>query len=69
VTLHDKTIEKPYGWIFFYTSKQWRETGELRFAVAGNAPFLVLRSTGQIKVFGTARSVDWYIEQYEQALS
>jgi len=46
VIVHEKTIEKPYGWIFSYTSKRWRETGEIRFAVAGNAPFLVARDTG-----------------------
>ena len=68
VIVHEATIEKLYEWIFFYTSKRWLETSETRFAVAGNAPFLVSRDTGQVHVFGTANSIDRYIEEYEQAL-
>jgi len=60
------TLEKPYGWIFFHTSKRWLETGDITFAVAGNAPFLVTRDTGELHVFGTARPVDWYIDEYER---
>ncbi len=63
---HTHTMEKPYGWIFFYTSRGWLETGDLKFAVAGNAPFLVTRDTGELHVFGTARPVDWYIDEYER---
>ena len=69
VMVRERTLEKPFGWVFFYTSKRWLETGETKFAVAGNAPFLVKRDTGQVHVFGTARSIDHYIEQFEQAIS
>jgi hypothetical protein len=69
VIMHEHTIEKPYGWIFFYTSKGWLETGEIKFAVAGNSPLLVTRDTGELQVFGTAQPTDWYIEQYERGLS
>jgi hypothetical protein len=62
----EHTIEKPYGWIFFYTSRLWFETGDIRYAVAGNAPFLVDRETGAIHVFGTARRTEAYIAQYER---
>ncbi len=30
VVLDGETIEKPYGWIFFYQSKKYLETGELK---------------------------------------
>jgi immunity protein 35 of polymorphic toxin system len=66
VLLDERTIEKPYGWIFFYTSKGWLETGDMKYAIAGNAPFLVERDTGEVRVFGTARSTEWYVEQYER---
>ena len=69
VLLDDPTIEKPYGWIFFYSSKGWLETGDIKYAIAGNAPFLVKRDTGEIRVFGTARPIEWHVEQYERELA
>ncbi|ALV08185.1 YrhB domain-containing protein [Roseateles depolymerans] len=30
------TVEKPWGWVIFYTSKLWQDTGEIQYAVAGN---------------------------------
>src|SRR5262245_31317707 len=68
VLLHAHTIEKPYGWIFFYNSKGWLETGDTKYAIAGNAPFLVRRDTGEVRVFGTARPTEWYVEQFEREL-
>ncbi|MFN4362481.1 YrhB domain-containing protein [Chryseobacterium hispalense] len=61
----EETIKKPYGNIYFYTSKKWYETGDDRYAVAGNAPFLVEKETGNVIVFGTARTEDYYIKEYE----
>jgi hypothetical protein len=39
IILEDSIIEKEYGWIFFYTTKQFLETGEE--GLCGNSPFLV----------------------------
>jgi len=65
IILYEETIKKPYGNIYFYTSKKLYETGDDRYAVAGNAPFLVEKETGNIIVFGTARTEDYYIKEYE----
>jgi hypothetical protein len=62
---YEITIKKPYGNIYFYTSKKYIETGDDKYAVAGNAPFLVENKTGKIIVFGTAETQDYYIEEYE----
>ncbi|MFP3802622.1 hypothetical protein, partial [Paraburkholderia sp. SIMBA_027] len=43
-----RTIEKPYGFIYSYTSKKLFETKDDRYAVAGNAPFLIEKETGNI---------------------
>lgn len=48
IVLDDATIEKSWGWVFFYTSRKWHETGEFKYAVAGNAPILVEREGGRI---------------------
>ena len=66
IILDDATIEKPWGWIFFYTSRKFHETSDLRYAVAGNAPIIVERESGRLIVTGTAHTIQHYIENYEQ---
>ncbi len=65
VIIHQSTIKKPYGSIFFYTSKMYWETGAIKYAVAGNAPFLVENLTGNIIDFGTSQETEYYIDEYE----
>lgn len=69
VLVNDATIEKPYGWVFFYTSRKYLETQDIQYALFGNAPFLVEREDGSIRVFGTALPTKEYIKQYEQERS
>lgn len=52
--------------MFFYTSRLWKETGEFKYAIAGNAPLLVERETGKILVLGTAMAAEKYLEAYER---
>jgi Immunity protein 35 len=61
------TIEKPWGWVFFYTSKLWYETQDIRYAVAGNAPIIVEKVTGRVIPTGTAKAIEYYIENYERS--
>jgi len=65
VILDEYTIAKEYGWYFFFNSKRFMDTGDDRYRLAGNAPFLVTKKGGKIIQFGTAYSIDYYIEQYE----
>jgi hypothetical protein len=69
VIIDENTIEKSWGWVFFYTSQRHLRTGEIRYALAGNAPYIVNRHTGEIRVSGTARPVEHYIEEYESELA
>ncbi|MFW5443461.1 MAG: YrhB domain-containing protein [Methylococcaceae bacterium] len=64
-----ETIEKPFGWIFFYNSKDYLETGELSYMLAGNAPFIVDKENGQLHVTGTDQSIEHYISEYEKQRS
>lgn len=66
VILDSETIERPWGWVFFYTSKLWFETREIRYALAGNSPLFVERETGKLLNTGTAHPIDYYIENYER---
>lgn len=47
VIFDDSTIAKPYGWVFFFGSRQFEETGDINFAVGGNGP-LVVRHSGKV---------------------
>ena len=62
------TIEKPFGWVFFYNSKTYLETGEIRYALAGNGPVIVNKETGSVDFFGTSRSPLAIVEEYERKL-
>ena len=66
VILDDCTIEKEYGWVFFYQSKRFIESRQFSDMLAGNAPVLVLNADGSIYQFGTALPVDMYLEEYER---
>ncbi|MBB3194088.1 YrhB domain-containing protein [Roseateles terrae] len=67
VVIDEATIEKPWGWVFFYTSKLWQETGEVQHAVGGNAPLIVERKAGRILATGTAYAIEHYIANYERS--
>ncbi len=66
--LDAETIELPWGWVFFYQSKRFIETGDIRDALAGNAPYLVNRLTGEFALTGTSVPVSILIENYERLL-
>lgn len=64
----DATIARPYGWIFFYQSKRFLETGEFGDQIAGNGPILVDRINFDLKTFGTAKGIDEYLIEYEKTI-
>jgi len=68
VVLEKETIERDWGWVFFYQSKKYMETGKFRDGLAGNAPYIVNRKSGQITLTGTAHPIEHYIHEYEQSL-
>jgi hypothetical protein len=47
------TIEKPYGWIFFYQSKKFLQTGLDQDKLAGNGPIIVNKYEGTIEFLGS----------------
>ena len=65
VMLEKETIEKSFGWICFYTSRRYLQTGDIGDALAGNGPILVDRRDGSLHVTGTAYPAEFYIENYE----
>jgi len=66
--LKDRVLKKPYGWIFCYQSAEFIATGNPLHALAGNAPIIIDRCDGEIRVMGTARPLSEYIAKYESSL-
>jgi hypothetical protein len=48
IIIEDATVEKEYGWIFFYNSRKHLETGDILYALAGNGPLVVKSADGSI---------------------
>lgn len=68
VVLESETIEKEWGWVFFYQNKKYLETGDFRDMLGGNAPYIVNRTSGKIIETGTAQPIEAYISEYEKTL-
>lgn len=60
------TIEGDFGWVFFYDSAKYLESGSISDALAGNAPILIAREDGSVHETGTAHPVEHYIEAYQR---
>ncbi len=62
--LEEKTLEFEFGWVFFYQSKKFIETGNLLFALGGNAPLIVDKYIKEIFRTGTAYPIEKYLDDY-----
>jgi hypothetical protein len=65
IILDEHTIERPWGWVFFFSSRRYVETADLQFAIAGNGPFFVRRTDGAVFQAGTALPVEDYLRNFE----
>lgn len=63
--MENLTREEDFGWVFFYT-KRFVESGDMQWALGGNAPLIVDRRTGQLHVTGTAHPIEHYIEEFRR---
>lgn len=68
VLLEEETIEKIYGWYFYSAPSKLIETGDFKYTILGNGPFLIEKEKAGLIEFGTAHSIEHYIEQYEKNL-
>lgn len=66
--VREATIAKPYGWVFYYQSKEFLDEGIASAQLAGNAPILVDRHTFELRVTGTAKPLEQYLKDYEKSL-
>lgn len=66
--IESQTVQKPYGWVFFYNSRRYLESGELVYALVGQGPVVVVADTGEIIELGSAYPSEVAIKQLEDRL-
>lgn len=66
--IDEATITKSYGWVFFYQSKSYLKTQNFSDMLAGNAPILIERLNGELRIFGTAQLIEEYLLEYEKTI-
>ncbi len=64
VLLDARTITRSYGWIFFWQSKKFLETGDTAYAIAGNGPLFV-DVTGKVIRLGT-KNFEESLQNYQK---
>ncbi len=62
----ERTMTRPYGWIFFYGAAHFVETGGREPGIGGNGPIVVERVSGKIHQLGTGLPVDEMIAAFER---
>jgi len=67
VLIEDATIEEDFGWVFFYQSQRYLESGDVSDMLAGNAPIIVSRVDGSLHETGTAHSLEFYVENFKRS--
>jgi hypothetical protein len=60
------TEKYDFGWVFYWNTQKYIETGDDRHALGGNAPMIVDRDSGNLHVTGTARRTSAYIDEYRK---
>ena len=68
VILENLTIERDWGWVFFYNTEAYSESGDFLDSLVGNAPYMVNKLTGELIETGTAEGIEHYIKEYEEKL-
>ena len=58
--------EYDIGWVFFYNSKEYVETGNFLYALAGNGPLIVDRVDGKLYATGSGQPVEFFIEEFRK---
>jgi hypothetical protein len=62
----DLTMDAGWCWVFFWDSRKFLQTGALEDAIAGNAPVVVEKKSGEVHVTGTAAPLEDYLVKLQQ---
>jgi Immunity protein 35 len=65
VILEEKTVEKDFGWVFFYTTKKYLQSHNPGDLLPGNSPLVVERADGSTHFLSTSLPPNRAIDEYE----
>lgn len=65
IILDSMTIERKFGWIFFYVPRKYLETKNPKYLIPGTAPIVVEKKDGTVAYLSTSIPPTKAIEQYE----
>lgn len=66
ILIDEATIEKEEYYVFFYNTEKYIKEKDLSYALAGNAPIIINKRTGEKYITGTAHRIEYYLEEYER---
>ncbi|MBV9768361.1 MAG: hypothetical protein JOZ32_02215 [Bryobacterales bacterium] len=64
--LEGSTLEREFGWVFFWNSKHYIETGDFSYALVGGGPLIVDRTDGTVHQISSALPLEAALAQYRQ---
>lgn len=62
-----ETLPQLSGWLFFFNTEAYLETGNFLDGLAGNAPILIDRESGKIFPTGTAEPAEHYVRRFMES--
>lgn len=68
IVAEESTIEKPFGWVFFYNSKKFLDTRISQYRLAGNGPVIVNKTSGTVEFHESDKPPEDLINEYERKL-
>lgn len=66
VILPEETIERPFGWIFFYVPLRFQQSGNPSDLVPGAGPLVVYRSSGRTEYLSSSVPPEKAIAEVER---
>ncbi|MET0554273.1 MAG: YrhB domain-containing protein [Vicinamibacteria bacterium] len=67
VIVESRTVERPFGWVFFYEPRKSVAAGDPSSVVPGAGPLVVLKEGGGTAFLSTSVPPDQAIAEYEKA--
>lgn len=61
-----QTLERPFGWVFFYFPKRYLESRDFKDLVPGASPLIVRRGSGATEYLTTSRPPAVALEEFEK---
>lgn len=66
--IEERTIEMPWGWIFFWNTRLYLETGDLEHALIGMPPLCVDRRQGSVSPVANVEPLTREIKRFERKI-